>query len=184
MASRVTPSKRPFQKNSSDHNGWGKWQKTKHSSSHKPQLKIELGVPVFRILCLASKFGNVIGKEGSIIAKIRQEIGVKIRVDKQFLGCDERVVFIVAADKNAEASSDKGGKNYGGFVVSAGGDHERDKVKSKEKKDDPKKNQIEEEKDDSEREHNNEKKDDPEKDNSKGQNDDLEKEHSKEDKDD
>ncbi|CAM0145500.1 unnamed protein product [Urochloa decumbens] len=184
MASRMTPSKRPFQKNSSDHNGRGKWQKTKHSSSHKSQLKIEPGVPVFRILCPASKTGNVIGKEGSIIAKIRQETGVKIRVDKQFLGCDERVVFIVATAKDVEACSEKGGKNDGGFAASAGGDHKKDKVNNKEKKDDPEKNHGEEEKDDSERDHNNEEKDDPEKDNSKEQKDDLEKEHSKEDKDD
>ncbi|CAO2209311.1 unnamed protein product [Urochloa humidicola] len=185
MASCMTPSKRPFQKNSSDHNGRGKWQKTKHSSSHKSQLKIDPGVPVFRILCPASKTGNVIGKEGSIIAKIRQETGVKIRVDKQFLGCDERVVFILATEKDVKASSKKGGKNDRGFAVSAGGGYEKDKVNSKEKKDDPENDHSKEEKDDSEREHsNNEEKDDPEKDNSKEQKDDLEEEHSKEDKDD
>lgn len=184
MASRVTPSKRPFQKNSSDHNGRGKWQKTKHSSSHKSQFKIEPGVPIFRILCPASKSGNVIGKEGSIIAKIRQETGVRIRVDKAVLDCDERVIFISAIEKDVEASREQFGKNDGGVAVSARGDHEKDKVNSKEKKDDPEKNLSKGEEDGSEGDYRNEEKDDSEKDSSKEQKGDLEKENSKEDKDD
>ena len=184
MASRITPSKRPFQKNSSDHNGWGKWQKTKHSSSHKSQPKIEPGVPIFRILCPASKSGNVIGRKGSIIAKIRQETGVRIRVDKAFPGCDERVVFISAIDKDEEAISEQGGENDGGVAVSASGGHEKDKVSSKENNDDPEKNHSNQEKDDSERDYSNEEKDDSEKDNSKEQKDDPEKENGKEHKDD
>ncbi|OEL35056.1 KH domain-containing protein [Dichanthelium oligosanthes] len=175
MASRMTPSKRPFQKNSSDHNGRGKWQKTKHSSSHKYQFKIEPGVPIFRILCPASKSGNVIGRAGSIIAKIQQETGVKISVDKAVLGCDERVIFISAIQKDEEASSEQGR----GIAVSAGGDHEKDKVNSKEEKDDPEKNHIKEEKDDSEIDH----KDDSEIENSKEDKDDSEKGRIKQEKD-
>jgi poly(rC)-binding protein 3/4 len=47
MASRATPSKRPFQKSSSDHNGLGKWKKTKNASSQHAQQKIQPGVPFF-----------------------------------------------------------------------------------------------------------------------------------------
>ncbi|PUZ58868.1 hypothetical protein GQ55_5G541800 [Panicum hallii var. hallii] len=184
MSSRMTPSKRLFQKNSSDHNGRGKWQKTKHSSSHKSQPKIEPGVPIFRILCPASKSGNVIGRKGGIIAKIRQETGVRIRVDQAVLGCDERVVFISAIDKDEEAISEQGGENDGGVAVSASGDHEKDKVNSKKNNDDPEKNHSNQEKDDSERDYSNEEKDDSEKDNSKEQKDDPEKENGKEHKDD
>ena len=184
MASRMTPSKRPFQKYSSDHNGRGKWQKTKHSSSHKSQSKIEPGVPIFRILCPASKSGNVIGRKGGIIAKIRQETGLRISVDKAVLGCDERVVFISAIDKDEEAISKQGGENDGGVAVSASGDHEKDKVNSKENNDDPKKNRSNQEKDDSERDYSNEEKDDSKKDNSKEQKDGPEKENGKENKDD
>ncbi|WVZ72954.1 hypothetical protein U9M48_021334 [Paspalum notatum var. saurae] len=182
MASRMTPSKRPFQRNSSDHNGRGKWQKTRHSSSHKPQLKIEPGVPSFRILCPASKSGNVIGKEGSIIAKIRKETGVKIRVDRAAPGCDERVVFIVAVDKDEEASSEKGGQNNGGAAISACGGN--DKGGSEEKKDDPEKNRGMEEKDDSQEDNNNGRNDDPEKANSNEQKGDFDKVHVKEENDD
>ncbi|KAF8643718.1 hypothetical protein HU200_066783 [Digitaria exilis] len=184
MTSRMTPSKRPFQKNSSDHNGRGKWQKTKNSSAHKSQPKIEPGVPIFRILCPASKSGNVIGKKGGIIAKIRQETGVKIRVDKAVLDCNERVIFISAKDD--EASSEHGGENGRGVAVSAGGvhDHEKDKVTIKEEKDDQEENHCKEEKHDLERDHSNEGKDDAERDDSKEQKDDSEKENSKEDKDD
>jgi len=184
MASRMTPSKRPFQKYSSDHNGRGKWQKTKHSSSHKSQSKIEPGVPIFRILCPASKSGNVIGRKGGIIAKIRQETGLRISVDKAVLGCDERVVFISAIDKDEEAISEQGGENDGGVAVSASGGHEKDKVSSKENNDDPEKNHSNQEKDDSERDYSNEEKDDSEKDNSKEQKDDPGKENGKEHKDD
>ncbi|RLN21935.1 uncharacterized protein C2845_PM07G40290 [Panicum miliaceum] len=126
MASRMPPSKRLFQKNYSDHNGRGKWQKTKHSSSHKSQPKIEPGVPIFRILCPASKSGNVIGRKGGIIAKIRQETGVRIRVDKAVLGCDERVVFISAIDKDEEAISEQGGENDGGVAVAASAEEDNE----------------------------------------------------------
>ncbi|KAJ1281824.1 hypothetical protein BS78_03G003500 [Paspalum vaginatum] len=181
MASRMTPSKRPFQRNSSDHNGRGKWQKTKHSSSHKPQLKIEPGVPSFRILCPASKSGNVIGRAGGIIANIRKETGVRIRVDKAAPGCDERVIFIVAADKDEEASSEKGAENDGGVAaVSAGGGHENDKGGSEEKKDDPEKNHSMEEKDDSQKDNSDERKDDPDKANSNEQKGDFDKVYVKE----
>ncbi|CAM0880577.1 unnamed protein product [Alopecurus aequalis] len=162
MASHVTPSKRPFQKNSSEHNGRAKWQKTKHASSKQPQLVIQPGVPLFRILCPTEKCGNVIGKGGDIIAKIRQENGVKIRVDEAVPGCDERVIVITTTEKDQEASHEQGKENDGGASVSADGEHEKEKghgkeeekndsdnVHGKEEKDDSERNDSREEKDDS-----------------------------------
>lgn len=183
MASRMTPSKRPFQRNSSDHNGRGKWQKTKHSS-HKSQLKIEPGVPIFRILCPASKSGNVIGKGGDIVAKIRQETGMKIRIDRAAPGCDERVIFIVASEKDAEASSEQGGENDGGVTVSVSGDRVKDKGSSGEKKDGSDENHSKEENDDPEKDNSKEVKDGLEKRNIKEETDDFEKDHITEEKDD
>lgn len=183
MASRMTPSKRPFQKNSSVYNGRSKWQKSKHSSPHKSQLKIEPGVPIFRILCPASKSGNVIGKGGGIIEKIRQETRVRIRVDKAAPGCDERVIFIAAADKDEEASSEQGGQNDRAVAASTG-DHEKDNDNCKEKNDDPEENNSKEHKDDSEKGNGEEEKDSFEKDHSTEDNDDSEKDHIKEEKDD
>ncbi|XP_062232560.1 KH domain-containing protein At4g18375-like [Phragmites australis] len=180
MASRVTPSKRPFQKNSSDHNIRGKWKKTKHASSQHAQLKIRPGVPIFRILCPASKSGNIIGKGGGVIAKIRQETGVKITVEEAVHGCDERVIVITAIEKDKETSRELDAENDGGFTVSAGGDHEKDKDNSKEKKDDSEKDHSKEEKDDSEKDHSKGEKDGSEKGNSKEENDDSEKDNSKE----
>jgi poly(rC)-binding protein 2/3/4 len=192
----MTPSKRPFQKNSSDYNGRGKCQKTKHSSPHKSQFKIEPGVPIFRILCPASKSGNVIGKAGAIIAKIREETRMRIRVDRAAPGCDERVIFITAAEKDEEASSERGGENDGGVADSTGGDLERDKDSSKEENDDPEGNNSKEQNDDSEKgngkeeedgfekDHSTEEKDDSERDHIREEKDHSEKEHDKEEKDD
>lgn len=161
MASHANPSKRPFQKNSSEHNGRAKWQKTKHASSQQPQLVIQPGVPLIRILCPTEKCGNVIGKGGGIIAKIRQENGVKIRVDEAVPGCDERVIVITATEKDKEASHEQGKENDGGASVSADGEHEKEKDHSKD-----------EEKDDSDNVHGEEEKDDPEGDDSKEEKDD------------
>uniref|UniRef100_J3KY25 K Homology domain-containing protein n=2 Tax=Oryza brachyantha TaxID=4533 RepID=J3KY25_ORYBR len=132
-------SKRPFQKNSSEQNGRGKWQKTKHNSSQQPQLIVQPGVPIFRILCPTSKSGNVIGKGGGIIAKIRQETGVKIRVDEAVPGCDERVIVITAIDKDREVSHEQAKENDGGVACSVDGNHGKEKDHSKEEKGESKK---------------------------------------------
>lgn len=197
MASRMTPSKRPFQKKSSDYNGRGKWQKTKHPSPHKSQFKIEPGVPIFRILCPASKSGNVIGKGGAIIAKIRQETRVRIRVDTAAPGCDERVIFITAVEKDEEASSERGGENDRGVAASTGGDHEKDTDNNKEEDGDPEENNSKEQNGDAEKgndgkeegggfekDHGTEEKDDSEKNHVREEKDHSEKEHDKEEKDD
>uniref|UniRef100_A0ACD5VE25 Uncharacterized protein n=2 Tax=Avena sativa TaxID=4498 RepID=A0ACD5VE25_AVESA len=156
MASHVNPSKRPFQKNSSEHNGRAKWQKTKHASSQQPQLVIQPGVPLFRILCPTEKCGNVIGRGGGIIEKIRQENGVKIRVDEAVPGCDERVIVITTTEKDKEASHEQGKENDGGASVSADGEPEKEKDHIKE-----------EEKDDSDNVDGKEEKNDPERDDNK-----------------
>uniref|UniRef100_A0A0E0BZM9 K Homology domain-containing protein n=1 Tax=Oryza meridionalis TaxID=40149 RepID=A0A0E0BZM9_9ORYZ len=174
MASRSTPSKRPFQKNSSEQNGRGKWQKTKHNSSQQPQLIVQPGVPIFRILCPTSKSGNVIGKGGGIIAKIRQETGVKIRVDEVVPGCDERVIVITAIDKDREVSHVQTKENDGGVACSVGGNHGMEKDHTKEEKDesnkemdDSEKGLGKEEKDDLEKYHDKEDRDESGKDNDK-----------------
>ncbi|KAL5220927.1 hypothetical protein ABZP36_025640 [Zizania latifolia] len=178
MSSRVTPSKRPFQKNSSDHNGRGKWQKTKHSSSRQSQLIVQPGVPIFRILCPTSKSGNVIGKGGGTIAKIRKDTGVRIRVDEAVPGCDERVIVITAIEKDKEVSHEKAKENNGLVACSADGDHGKEKDHSKDEKDD-----IHEEVDDSEKGLGEEENDDLEKVHDK-EKDDSGKDHDKEEKDD
>ncbi|KAL6850241.1 hypothetical protein ACP4OV_020868 [Aristida adscensionis] len=162
MASRMTPSKRPFQKNSSEHNGRGKWKKTKHAASPKNQMKIQPGVHVFRILCPASKSGNVIGKGGGVIAKIRQETRVKIRVDDA-RASDERVIVITASDTDNGASRQQDAQNNAVVAVSAGGNHEKDEDNSKEKGDSEKDHTMDE-KGDSEKEHSKEEKGDSDKD--------------------
>ena len=55
----------------------------------KPQV-------LFRILCPATKTGGVIGKGGAIIRQFREETGARIRIDDSVIGCDERVILIVA----------------------------------------------------------------------------------------
>nr|XP_015621489.1 KH domain-containing protein HEN4 isoform X3 [Oryza sativa Japonica Group] len=174
MASRSTPSKRPFQKNSSEQNGRGKWQKTKHNSLQQPQLIVQPGVPIFRILCPTSKSGNVIGKGGGIIAKIRQETGVKIRVDEVVPGCDERVIVITAIDKDREVSHVQTKENDGGVACSVDGNHGMEKDHTKEEKDesnkemdDSEKGLGKEEKDDLEKDHDKEDRDESGKDNDK-----------------
>ncbi|XP_010230666.1 KH domain-containing protein HEN4 isoform X2 [Brachypodium distachyon] len=172
MASNVNPSKRPFQKNSSEHNGRGKWQKTKHTSSQQPPLVIQPGVPLIRILCPTEKCGNVIGKGGVIIAKIRQENGVKIRVDEAVPGCDERVIVITITEKDKEASREQGKQNVGGAAVSADAEHEKEKDHIKEENVDSENNHGKEEKVDSENNHGKEEKVDSERDASKEEKDD------------
>jgi transcription antitermination factor NusA-like protein len=109
MSIPLTPSKRPHDRNLTEPNGKGKWQKT-----HKQPVKSSPGSVVFRLLCPASKTGSVIGKGGTIISEIRQETGAKVRVEETVPGCDERVVVIASSDKEievrTEASQEDGGE--------------------------------------------------------------------------
>uniref|UniRef100_A0A0D6QYY3 K Homology domain-containing protein n=2 Tax=Araucaria cunninghamii TaxID=56994 RepID=A0A0D6QYY3_ARACU len=49
---------------------------------------------VFRVLCPNKKIGGVIGKGGSIIKSLRDEIGVKIKVTDVVPGSDDRIIII------------------------------------------------------------------------------------------
>lgn len=100
-------AKRPHERNPSESNGRGKWQKTASGSVTKPnQLKVPPGAVVFRVLCHSSKFGSIIGKNGVIVTKIRQETGAKIRIEDTVQGCEDRVVVITGSEKEAEASKE------------------------------------------------------------------------------
>ncbi|OAY84246.1 RNA-binding KH domain-containing protein RCF3-like [Ananas comosus] len=106
MTSQVTPSKRPFERNPSEPYGRGKWQKTTPATSQQGQFKVLPWAPMFRILCPSSKTGGLIGKGGSIVAKIRQETGAKIKLEENIPGCDERVVIITSYEKEKEKDMD------------------------------------------------------------------------------
>lgn len=49
---------------------------------------------VFRVLCPNKKIGSVIGKGGSIIKRMREEIGVNISVTDSVPGSDDRIIII------------------------------------------------------------------------------------------
>ncbi|KAI5084273.1 hypothetical protein GOP47_0000442 [Adiantum capillus-veneris] len=51
-----------------------------------------------RILCPNSRIGSIIGKAGSVIKKMREETGAKIKVEEEVPDCDERIVRISSAE--------------------------------------------------------------------------------------
>uniref|UniRef100_A0A0D6QZI0 K Homology domain-containing protein n=1 Tax=Araucaria cunninghamii TaxID=56994 RepID=A0A0D6QZI0_ARACU len=51
---------------------------------------------VFRILCPNEKIGSVIGEDGGIIKRLREDIGVNIKVTDPVPGSDERIIIISA----------------------------------------------------------------------------------------
>ncbi|KAE8125954.1 hypothetical protein FH972_020714 [Carpinus fangiana] len=108
MSVALTPAKRPHDRNLTEPNGKGKWQKTQNQP-----VKSSPGTVVFRLLCPASKTGGVIGKGGSIISEIRQQTGAKVKVEETVPGCDERVVVISGSDKEAEVIADLSQKDGG-----------------------------------------------------------------------
>ena len=108
MAFQFTPSKRPYERSLVEPNGRGKLQKTSSSISQQNRLKVVSGAIIFRVLCPASKSGSVIGKGGSIVARIRQETGAKIRLEEIVPGCDERVVVITGSEKDVEVGNEPG----------------------------------------------------------------------------
>lgn len=107
MSFSLTPSKRPLERSLTDSNGKGKWQKSGGLYAQNQSLKFSPGTIVFRVLCPSSKTGSVIGKGGTIISQIRQETGVKIRVEEIVSGCDERVILITGSDKETEAENEQ-----------------------------------------------------------------------------
>ena len=48
----------------------------------------------FRILCPNEKIGGIIGRGGSIVRSLQQEIGVRIKVSEPIAGSPERIVVI------------------------------------------------------------------------------------------
>ncbi|KAF8404794.1 hypothetical protein HHK36_009683 [Tetracentron sinense] len=111
MSFPLTPSKRPYNRGLSEHNGKGKWQKSAGFYQHHQPLKVSPNSTVFRVLCPASKSGSVIGKGGAIVSQIRQETGAKVIVEDNVPGCDERVIVIVGSDKDAEVSNEQSKDN-------------------------------------------------------------------------
>lgn len=103
MSLPLTSSKRPNDGSHVESNGKGKRQKK--SGSHP--FKVSPGSVVFRLLCPASKIGCVIGKGGCIISEIRQETGVKVKVEDTIPGCDERVITITGSDKETGEDPEK-----------------------------------------------------------------------------
>lgn len=51
-----------------------------------------------RILCPNLRIGSIIGKGGSVIKKMREETGAKIKVEDEVSDCDERIVRISSAE--------------------------------------------------------------------------------------
>ncbi|KAI4316061.1 hypothetical protein L6164_024078 [Bauhinia variegata] len=107
MSVPLTPSKRPNDRGPVESNGKGKWQKLAGVHSSSQALKVSPGSVVFRLLCLTSKIGSVIGKGGTIISEIRQETGVKVKVEDTIPGCDERVITTLGSDKDTEEYIDQ-----------------------------------------------------------------------------
>ncbi|KAL6493173.1 hypothetical protein OROGR_032932 [Orobanche gracilis] len=102
MSAQVTPAKRPNDQSFTELSGRRKWQKSSALGSDNVPLVGSSSSKVLRILFPASRIGAFIGKGGSIISQIRQETGVKVRVEESVPGCDERVIIIVGSDKDNE----------------------------------------------------------------------------------
>ncbi|KAJ9186884.1 hypothetical protein P3X46_002409 [Hevea brasiliensis] len=135
MSTALTPSKRPHDRNLTETNGKGRWQKTAGLNSPNQSMKSSSNGVVFRILCPAFKTGSIIGKGGAIISQIRQETGAKVRIEETVPGCDERVVVIVGSDKyievNIEQNGEDGDKNAN---VAEEGDEKKDSGEHNENK--------------------------------------------------
>eukprot|EP01018_Ginkgo_biloba_P015851 Gb_38220 [translate_table: standard] len=65
-----------------------------HMSDYEPSFSGE--ELVFRILCPNEKIGSVIGEDGGIIKRLREDIGVNIKVTDSVPGSDERIIIISA----------------------------------------------------------------------------------------
>ncbi|KAK7410411.1 hypothetical protein VNO78_01176 [Psophocarpus tetragonolobus] len=112
MASSKRPNVEP--------NGKGKGKRQKSSSAFSPSD----GSVVFRLLCPVSRIGSVIGKGGAIISQIRQESGVKVKIEEAVPGCDERVITISGSDKEVE--EDTSGQRKEGTGDDAGNEGKED----------------------------------------------------------
>ncbi|ERN14218.1 RNA-binding KH domain-containing protein RCF3 isoform X1 [Amborella trichopoda] len=112
MSFPLTPSKRPYEWHN-EPNGRDRWHNTVQNSHSKTPSDFT----VFRVLCLASKSGSVIGKGGTIVNHIQQATGAKVRVEDTVPGCDERVVVITGSEKDREAGKEPGKEDEEGENV-------------------------------------------------------------------
>ncbi|KAI3685836.1 hypothetical protein L6452_35096 [Arctium lappa] len=74
---------------------------------------------VFRVFCLASKAGSVIGKGGDKISQICQDTGAKVRVEEIVPRCNERVVVIAGSAEDNGLSNDLPSEKVASFVQKA-----------------------------------------------------------------
>lgn len=65
-----------------------------HSRDYEPSFSGE--ELVFRILCPNKKIGSVIGRAGSVIKSLQDDIGAKIKITDPVPGSDERIIIISA----------------------------------------------------------------------------------------
>lgn len=103
MSLSLTPAKRQHSRSHENSNG-KKFQKSASLNSTKQPRKTSSGGGVFRVLCPSSRIESVIGKENNILSQIHQETGAKVRIDDSIPGCDEKLIFIMGLDKEAESS--------------------------------------------------------------------------------
>ncbi|OIW14572.1 hypothetical protein TanjilG_32914 [Lupinus angustifolius] len=66
------------------------------------------GSVVFRLLCPATRIGGVIGKGGAVVTQIRNETGVKLKIEEPVPHCDERVITILGDSKDTEEDTEQG----------------------------------------------------------------------------
>eukprot|EP00252_Welwitschia_mirabilis_P017465 TRINITY_DN386_c0_g1_i3.p1 TRINITY_DN386_c0_g1~~TRINITY_DN386_c0_g1_i3.p1 ORF type:complete len:454 (+),score=90.42 TRINITY_DN386_c0_g1_i3:171-1364(+) len=144
MESSFRSSKRAYESDLPEGNGKKKFRSSGGSRA-PPPLRVGADEAVFRILCVAPKIGGVIGKEGSIVKQIRADTGAKVRVEEGVLGCEERVIVIVAPVsgkkdlKPEKAENDEKTEESSGEAVNAEADGNKSEGKDEDKKDETEK---------------------------------------------
>ncbi|XP_014518899.1 KH domain-containing protein HEN4 [Vigna radiata var. radiata] len=88
-AKRSAPDPNPFPPN-------GPSKRSRSSSRAPPPLSVPPGHASFRLLCNASRIGGVIGKSGSIIKKLQQSTGAKIRIEDASPESPDRIILVIA----------------------------------------------------------------------------------------
>ncbi|TQE05738.1 hypothetical protein C1H46_008644 [Malus baccata] len=64
-----------------------------------PPLSVPPAHVAFRMICHSSRIGGVIGKSGSVIKKLQQATGAKIRIEEPHVESPDRVVVVIAPSK-------------------------------------------------------------------------------------
>ncbi|KOM53938.1 hypothetical protein LR48_Vigan09g259700 [Vigna angularis] len=88
-AKRSAPDPNPFPPN-------GPSKRSRSSRPPPPPLSVPPGHASFRLLCNASRIGGVIGKSGSIIKKLQQSTGAKIRIEDASPESPDRIILVIA----------------------------------------------------------------------------------------